>query len=171
MTWTSRAAGRPRLQVGRRTSTGLERELGIRLCISLDGARAANWAAMNRTSRMALWWAILFPFHSQDILVCACKASARHAIDLDSIVETRATYVQSHDQSTSRGQSTLNRIQTTSRIGLSQTGFKPLWLNAHSRLDSLNANQCALNRIECALSVQCERALTFMAIAQDVYRK
>ena len=68
--------------------------------------------------------------------------------------------VQSHDQSTSRGQSTLNRIQTTSRSGLSQTGFKPLWLNAHSCLDSVNANQCALNRIECALSVQCERALT-----------
>ena len=58
------------------------------------------------------------------------------------------------------GQSTLNRIQTTSRSGLSQTGFKPLWLNAHSRLDSVNANQCALNRIECALSVQCERALS-----------
>ena len=57
------------------------------------------------------------------------------------------------------GQSTLNRIQTTSRSGLSQTGLKPLWLNAHSRLDSVNANQCALNRIECALSVQCERAL------------
>ena len=56
------------------------------------------------------------------------------------------------------GQSTLNRIQTTSRSGLSQTGLKPLWLNAHSRLDSVNANQCALNRIECALSVQCERA-------------
>ena len=67
--------------------------------------------------------------------------------------------VQSHDQSTSRGQSTLNRIQTTSQSGLSQTGFKPLWLNAHSRLDSVNANQCALNRIECTLSVQCERAL------------
>ena len=51
-----------------------------------------------------------------------------------------------------------NPLQTTSRSGLSQTGFKPLWLNAHSRLDSVNANQCALNRIECALSVQCERA-------------
>ena len=58
------------------------------------------------------------------------------------------------------GQSTLNRIQTTSRSGLSQTGLKPLWLNAHSRLDSVNANQCALNRIECALSVQCEGALS-----------
>ena len=58
------------------------------------------------------------------------------------------------------GQSTLNRIQTTSRSGLSQTGLKPLWLNAHSRLDSVNANQCALNRIECALSVQCERAFS-----------
>ena len=94
----------------------------------------------------------------EDILVCACKASARHAID--SRVEPRLYYlcVQSHDQSTSRGQSTLNRIQTTSRSGLSQTGFKPYWLNAHSRLDSVNANQCALNRIECALSVQCERA-------------
>ena len=57
------------------------------------------------------------------------------------------------------GQCTLNRIQTTSRSGLSQTGFKPLWLNAHSHLASVNANQCALNRIECALSVQCERAL------------
>ena len=165
MTWTSRAAGRPRLQVGSRTSAGLERELEIRLGISLDGARAADWAAMNRMSRMALWRAILSPFPPQDILVCAYKASARHAIDLDSIVETRATYVQSHDQST------LNRIQTTSRSGLNQTGFKPLRLNAHSRLDSVNANQCALNRIECALSVQCERALTFMAIAQDVYRK
>ena len=100
----------------------------------------------------------------EDILVCACKASARHAIV--SIVETRLYYlwhvtcVQSHDQSTSRGQSTLNRIQTTSRSGLSQTGFKPLWLNAHSRLDSVNANQCALNLIEFASSVQCERAFT-----------
>ena len=97
----------------------------------------------------------------EDILVCACKVSARHA--MDSIVETRLYYlwahVQSHDQSTSRGQSTLNRIQTTSRSGLSQTGFKPLWLNAHSRLDSVNANQCTLKQIECALSVQCKRAL------------
>ena len=58
------------------------------------------------------------------------------------------------------GQSTLNWIQTTSRSGLSQTGLKPRWLNAHSRLDSVNANQCALNRIECALSVQCERAFS-----------
>ena len=65
MTWTSRAAGRPRLQVGRRTSAGLERELGIRLGISLDGARAADWAALNKTSRMVLWLAILSPFLPQ----------------------------------------------------------------------------------------------------------
>ena len=97
----------------------------------------------------------------EDILVCRCKASARHAIDSRdaSLFSMGMLRVQSHDQSTSRGQSTLNWIQTTSRSGLSQTGFKPLWLNAHSRLDSVNANQCALNRIECALSVQCERAL------------
>ena len=67
------------------------------------------------------------------------------------------------------GQSTLNRIQTTSRSGLSQTGLKPLWLNAHSRLDSVNANQCALNRIECALSVQCERALMLYYAAVRVF--
>ena len=68
------------------------------------------------------------------------------------------------------GQSTLNRIQTTSRSGLSQTGLKPLWLNAHSRLDSVNANQCALNRIECALSVQCERALNVQSELDGVTR-
>ena len=70
--------------------------------------------------------------------------------------------VQSHDQST------LNRIQTTSRSGLSQTGFKPLWLNAHSRLDSVNANECALIWIESALSVQCERALILTAAGIDL---
>ena len=38
MTWTSRAAGRPRLQVGRKTSAGLERESAIRLGISYTTA-------------------------------------------------------------------------------------------------------------------------------------
>ena len=46
MIWTSRAAGRPRLQVGRRMSAGLEFELGTRLATSLMGAKAADWAAL-----------------------------------------------------------------------------------------------------------------------------
>ena len=54
MMWTSRAAGRPWLQVGRRMSAGLERELGTKLGTSLEGVRAADWAVLKRTSRMAL---------------------------------------------------------------------------------------------------------------------
>ena len=50
---------------GKEDITGLERELGIRLGISLDGARAADSAALNRTSGMALWWEILSPFPPQ----------------------------------------------------------------------------------------------------------
>ena len=40
-----RAAGQPWLQVGK-MSAGLERESGIKLCASLEGARAADWAAL-----------------------------------------------------------------------------------------------------------------------------
>ena len=50
----SRAAGQPWFQVGRRMSAGLERESGTRLGISLEGARVADWAALKRTSQMAL---------------------------------------------------------------------------------------------------------------------
>ena len=42
MICTSRAAGRPWLQVGRRMSAGLELEQGIRLEASLVGASAAD---------------------------------------------------------------------------------------------------------------------------------
>ena len=52
ITWTSSAAGRPRLQVGRSTSADLEWESGTTLGASLVGAKAADWAAKNRTSRM-----------------------------------------------------------------------------------------------------------------------
>ena len=51
ITWTSSAAGRPRFQVGRSTSAGLEWESGTTLGASLVGAKAADWAAKNRTSR------------------------------------------------------------------------------------------------------------------------
>ena len=62
--WTSSAAGRPRLQVGS-TSTGLEWESGTTLGASLVGAKALDWAARNRTSRMALWRMILPPLPPQ----------------------------------------------------------------------------------------------------------
>ena len=55
ITWTSNAAGQPRLQVGRSMSAGLEWESWTRLGASLVGAKAADRAAENRTSRMALW--------------------------------------------------------------------------------------------------------------------
>ena len=54
MTWTSSTAGRPLLQTGRRMSAGLERESGTTPAASREGARAADWAAENRTSMMAL---------------------------------------------------------------------------------------------------------------------
>ena len=54
VTWTSRAAGRPLLQTGRRMSAGLERESGTTPAASREGARAAVWVAENRTSLMAL---------------------------------------------------------------------------------------------------------------------
>ena len=46
ITCTTRAVGQPQLQVGRKTSAGLERESEIRLGISLTGAGAADWAAL-----------------------------------------------------------------------------------------------------------------------------
>ena len=55
ITWTSNAAGRPQFQLGRRISAGRDRELGNRPGVSLVGARAADWAAVKITSRMALW--------------------------------------------------------------------------------------------------------------------
>ena len=36
-------------------SAGLDCELGTRLGVSFDGARAADWAAQKTTSRMELW--------------------------------------------------------------------------------------------------------------------
>ena len=41
--------------MGRRMSAGLERESGTTPVTSREGARAADWAAENRTSLMALW--------------------------------------------------------------------------------------------------------------------
>ena len=52
ITWTSRAAGRPLFQLGRKMSAGRLQELGIREETSFLGARAADWAAENRASRM-----------------------------------------------------------------------------------------------------------------------
>ncbi len=62
ITWTSRVAGRPPLQVGRRMSARRDRELGVTPGASLVGARAADWAAEKITSRMALWRVIRSPF-------------------------------------------------------------------------------------------------------------
>ncbi len=42
MTWTSRAAGRPLIQLGRRTSAGREAESGTSPVVSLEGPRAAD---------------------------------------------------------------------------------------------------------------------------------
>ena len=67
ITCTSRAAGRPRLQLGRKTSAGRACEPGTRPGASLEGARAADWAAEKMTSLMALWRAI-------KISICACSA-------------------------------------------------------------------------------------------------
>ena len=54
MTWTSTAAGRPRFQLGSRTSAGLTEESGTRVGTSVEGARAADWTALKTTSLMAL---------------------------------------------------------------------------------------------------------------------
>ena len=61
ITCTSRAAGRPRLQLGRKTSAGRACEPGTRPGASLVGARAADWAAEKMTSLVALWRAIRSP--------------------------------------------------------------------------------------------------------------
>ena len=42
-------------------SAGREREDEIRPGVSLEGARAADWAAEKRMSLMALWWKIRSP--------------------------------------------------------------------------------------------------------------
>ena len=60
ITCTPKAASRPRLQVGWKSSAGLERESEIRLGISLTEARAADWAALRMTSWMAMCRVILF---------------------------------------------------------------------------------------------------------------
>ena len=39
----------------------VSRELEMRLGISLDGAKAADWAAVYSMSQMAMWCAILSP--------------------------------------------------------------------------------------------------------------
>ncbi len=61
ITWASRAAGRPPCQVGSRISAGLDMESGVSPLASRVGPRAADWAAENKTSRMALWRVILSP--------------------------------------------------------------------------------------------------------------
>ena len=48
ITWTSSAAGRPRLQVGRSTSAGLEWESGTTLGASLVGAKATKLRMRNK---------------------------------------------------------------------------------------------------------------------------
>ena len=55
MTCTSRATERPALQFGMSISAGRHWESGTKLGDSLAGARAADSAAQNTTSRMALW--------------------------------------------------------------------------------------------------------------------
>ncbi len=54
ITWTSRAAGLPPCQVGRKMSAGLDLDSGIKPLVSRAGLRAADWAAENKTSRIAL---------------------------------------------------------------------------------------------------------------------
>ena len=58
ITLTSSAAGRPCCQTGRRMSAGREFDPGTRLGASFVGARAAAWAVLKSTSRIALWRAI-----------------------------------------------------------------------------------------------------------------
>ncbi len=73
ITWTSRAAGRPPCPVGRKMSAGLTYDSqlvltydsGIKPLVSRAGLRAADWAAENKTSRIALWRVILSPFPPQ----------------------------------------------------------------------------------------------------------
>ena len=62
---TSRAAGLPLSQVGRKMSAGRLKEFGMREGTSLRGAKAAVCAAANRTSRTAscLWILSLLPPH------------------------------------------------------------------------------------------------------------
>ena len=62
MTCTSRATERPALQFGMSISAGRHWESGTKLGDSLAGARAADSAAQNTTSRMALWRVIRSPF-------------------------------------------------------------------------------------------------------------
>ncbi len=58
-------AGRPPCQVESRISAGLHMESGTNPLASRVGPRAADWAAENKSSRMAIWRAILssFPPH------------------------------------------------------------------------------------------------------------
>ena len=56
MTWTSRAAGRPQLQLGRRMDVCWARlKTRDQTGVSLEGANVADWAAEKTTSLMALW--------------------------------------------------------------------------------------------------------------------
>ncbi len=54
MTSTSKAVGRPRLQHGMKMSPGRACEPGSKPGVSLEGARAADWAAAWMASRTAL---------------------------------------------------------------------------------------------------------------------
>ena len=65
ITLTPSAAGRPRHQFGRRMSAGRVLKPGTKLGDSFVGARAADWAALNSTSRIALWRAIRSPLPPQ----------------------------------------------------------------------------------------------------------
>ena len=62
ITVTSKAAGWPRFQQGRKMSAGRLWELGMRDGTSLRGASAADWAAEKTASRSALCLRILSPF-------------------------------------------------------------------------------------------------------------
>ena len=61
ITEMSKAAGRPRSQLGKKMSAGRDWQLGIRWGDSLHGARAAVWAAVKIASQMELWRKILSP--------------------------------------------------------------------------------------------------------------
>ena len=64
---------------------GLERELGIRLAISVKGARSADWEALKMMSRMTLWHAILSPLPLQPTTNLAAGATGTGLIHDDAL--------------------------------------------------------------------------------------
>ena len=81
MTVTSRAAGWPLCQLGRKMSAGRLRVPGIKDGTSFLGAKAADWAAENTASRIESCRRILSPLPSHKLhdvvkgknhMVCAC---------------------------------------------------------------------------------------------------